>query len=162
MLVSGVLLGTLAGLAVGRTWRPLATLRIQWLPLLVAGLAARALAPLFLPAAFALYIAALAATAGVAMANLRIGGAVLVALGSSLNLVVVALNGGMPVDTAAVAIAGATMPGDALHVTLGAAARLAWLADVIPVGLFRSVYSLGDVCIAVGGFTVPFVLLIRR
>jgi hypothetical protein len=36
------------------------------------------------------------------------------------------------------------------------------LADVIPVPLARAVYSIGDFCIALGGFLVPFVLLIRR
>ena len=162
MLVSGILLGTLSGLAVRRTWRPLAALQIRWLPLLIAGLIARAVAPFVPPAAFALYVTALTATTGVALLNVRLVGALLVALGSALNLVVVVLNGGMPVDAAAVVVAGGTMPGDALHVMLGDAARLAWLADVIPVGLFRAVYSLGDICIAVGGFIVPFVLLVRR
>lgn len=162
MLVSGVILGTLGGLAVSRTWRPLAALRVRWLPLLIAGLVARAIAPFIPPAAFALYVAALAATTGAALANVRLGGVVLVAIGSTLNLVVVVLNGGMPVDAAAVALVGGTMPSDALHVALGDSARLAWLADVIPVGFFRAVYSLGDVCIAAGGFVVPFVLLVRR
>ena len=54
------------------------------------------------------------------------------------------------------------MPTDALHVPVTAATLLVGLADVIPVAIARAVYSVGDLCIALGGFIVPFVLLIRR
>jgi hypothetical protein len=85
-----------------------------------------------------------------------------VALGGVLNLAVVLLNHGMPVDPGALAAASASMPTDALHVTVTGATVLVSLADVIPVSLAHAVYSVGDVCIALGGFLVPFVLLIRR
>ena len=105
---------------------------------------------------------ALAGTAVAAAANYKLIGALFVAFGGSLNLAVVLLNRGMPVDVAALAVAGVQMPRDALHVVLDASMRLAPLADVIPVPLVRSVYSVGDVLIAVGGFLVPFAILARK
>jgi hypothetical protein len=162
MLASGALLGVIAGLAIGRSWRPLAAVEIRWLPLLIVGLLARAVAP-FVPAvALPLYLFALAGTAVSAAANLRLAGAFLVAFGGALNLAVVLLNLGMPVDVGALVAAGASMPTDALHVTVTDTTHLTALADVIPVSVARAVYSVGDLCIALGGFIVPFVLLIRR
>jgi hypothetical protein len=162
MLASGAILGVVAGLAIGRSWRPLAAVQIRWFPLLVAGLLARAGAPLVLTVAFPLYVFALAATAVSAAANVRLTGAALVAFGGALNLAVVLLNHGMPVDAGAVAAAAASMPTDALHVLVTATTLLRPLSDVIPVPVVHAVYSIGDVCIALGGFLVPFVLLIRR
>src|SRR5690348_1282254 len=115
MLASGAILGVVAGLAVGRSWRPLAAVEIRWVPLLIAGLLARAAAPFVPQFGFPLYVFALAATATSAAANLRLTGAALVAFGGALNLAVVLLNHGMPVDTGAVVAAAASMPTDALH-----------------------------------------------
>jgi hypothetical protein len=162
MLASGVILGVIAGLAVGRSWRPLAAVQIRWFPLLIAGLVARAIAPFAPPIAFPLYVFAIAGTALSAAANLRLSGAALVAFGGALNLAVVLVNHGMPVDAGAVAAAAATMPADALHVVVTDATALKALADVIPVSIAHAVYSVGDFGIALGGFLVPFVLLIRR
>jgi hypothetical protein len=162
MLASGALLGVVAGLAIGRSWRPLAVVQIRWFPLLIAALLARGIAPFAPGTAFPLYVFAIAGTAVSAAANLRLAGAFLVTFGGALNLAVVLLNHGMPVDAGAVAVAAASMPSDALHVTATNATFLVALADVIPVSIVHGVYSVGDLCIAVGGFLVPFVLLIRR
>jgi hypothetical protein len=162
MLASGVVAGILLGFAFARTWRPLLVVHIRWLPLLIAGVGARAIAPLVPSAALALYVFAIAATAIGAAANVRLAGAGLVALGGALNLAVVLLNHGMPVDPAAIVVAMASMPSDALHVVITESTQLGALADVIPVAPVRAVYSIGDFCIALGGFLVPFVLLIRR
>lgn len=162
MLVSGVVLGVIAGIAIRRTWRPLAAQSIRWLPVLVAALGARALAPFASGLGLPLYVLSLAGTAVAAAANTRLSGAALVAVGGALNLTVVLVNAGMPVDPTAIVAAGATMPGDALHVPLTADTILGPLADVVAVAPFRAVYSVGDFCIALGGFLVPFVLLIRR
>jgi len=162
MLASGAILGVVAGLALGRSWRPLAEVQIRWFPLLIAGLLARAAAPLVPTVAFPLYVFALAATAVNAAANVRLTGAALVAFGGGLNLAVVLVNHGMPVDAGAVAAAAASMPTDVLHVMRTNATLLTPLADIIPVSIAHAVYSIGDVWIALGGFLVPFVLLIRR
>jgi len=162
MLASGVVLGVVLGLAIGRTWRPLAAIEIRWLPLVVAGLVARTIAAFATPLAFPLYVFALAGTAAGATANIRLRGAVLIAIGGALNFAVVVLNQGMPVDSGALAAAAASMPTDALHVAVTNSTVLVGLSDVIPVSLAHAVYSVGDFFIAAGGFLVPFVLLIRR
>ena len=162
MLASGVLLGLIAGLAVGRSWRPLAAVQLRWLPLLIGSLVARAVASFAGPLGFPLYVLALGGTTASAAANVRLTGAALVAVGGALNLLVVVLNHGMPVDPGAVAAAAAVMPADGLHVVATDATLLRPLADVIPLGVAHAVYSIGDFVIALGGFVVPFVLLIRR
>jgi hypothetical protein len=87
----------------------------------------------------------------------------LIAAGALLNLVVVLVNGGMPVDPAAAALAGTALRGDdPLHHALDAATRLPFLADVIPLPPLRNVYSAGDVAIAAGGFWLPFRSLSRE
>jgi hypothetical protein len=162
MLVSGAVFGAVAGFAVGRSWRPLLTAQVRWLPFLIGSLVIRVLATFFGEAGYPVYVAALAGTTVVAAANYKLTGAAVIALGSCINTVVVLVNHGMPVDVGALAVVGAGMPHDALHVALDANTRLAFLADVIPVAIVRSVYSVGDICIAFGGFLVPFALLARR
>jgi hypothetical protein len=162
MLASGVILGVAAGFLIRRSWRPLASVELRWVPLLVVALLARTIAPLLGVLALPLYVFALGATAGAAAVNWRLAGAAAVAAGSALNLLVVLLNGGMPVDPAAAQAAGATMPFDGLHIVLDGEVRLALLSDVIPVALIKGVYSVGDVLIAVGAFLVPFVAFLRR
>ncbi len=114
------------------------------------------------PAAFPLYVSSIAGTAIVAGVNWRLPGVSLIAVGSVLNLLVVVGNGGMPVDSGALALAGANVPADALHTALTAQTMLPALADVVPVPLVRGVYSVGDLAIAVGGFLLPFRTLARR
>jgi hypothetical protein len=162
MLLSGVLAGLALGAAIGRDWRRLGALHILWLPVLAVALAARALAP-FVPAAgMPLYLLAIGLTGIVAAVNWRLPGAALIAVGSLLNLLVVAANGGMPVDTSSLEAAGGRSPQDSLHVPLAAATILGALADVIVIAPLRAAYSIGDVAIAVGGFLLPFVTLTRR
>ena len=162
MLASAVVLGIAAGLAVRRSWRPLLMAQIHWLPILIGSVILRAVASLAGDAGYPLYVAALAGTTAAATANYRLTGALLVAFGGGLNLIVVLLNRGMPVDPGVLASVGAQMPRDALHVVLDAGTRLGALADVIPVAVVRSVYSIGDVFIALGGFLAPLVLFARR
>jgi hypothetical protein len=162
MLASAVVFGLAAGLAIRRSWQPLLHANIRWLPLLIASLVARVVASFLGDAGYPLYLLALGGTTLAGVANFRLTGSILVAIGGCLNLLVVLLNHGMPVDPGALVVAGAQMPHDALHVVLGAHTLLAILADVIPVGVVRSVYSVGDVVIAIGGFLVPFAILSRR
>ena len=162
MLASSVVLGGLAGFALGGKWRNLRDLRIVWWPLAVAALALRVLA-VILALPVAVHAGAILLTAVIAARNWRLPGAVLVAGGSLLNAVVIVLNGGMPFDATAAASVGATpLPNDALHHPIGPVTILPWLADVFPLGVFRNVYSVGDFVIAAGGFCIPFFVLRRR
>lgn len=156
MLASAVAFGIAAGLLSGGRLARLAELRIAWWPLLAAGILLRLGAGLAGDAAPAVYVVAFGAIVAVALADHRLAGAPVIAAGATLNLVVVALNAGMPVSVDAVAAAGAAFPRDGLHTELVAGSRLALLADVIPVAAIRSVYSAGDVLLALGGGWLAF------
>jgi hypothetical protein len=76
-------------------------------------------------------------------------------LGWLLNVVPMALNGGMPVSSTALEAVGA---GDAVvdeghlwkHVPATAETKAAWLGDVVPVPLAGAVISAGDVALLMG------------
>ncbi|HEV8535809.1 MAG TPA: MFS transporter [Candidatus Limnocylindria bacterium] len=159
MLASGVAVGILAGIAFGGDWRRLSTFNLKLWPILVLALALRSIGTLVPTSPLILYLVSLLGVAVVATWNWRIAGALLIAGGTTLNLLVVLLNAGMPYDVAAVIEVGAQPPHDGLHVPLGPEARLGFLSDVIPVALLKSVLSLGDFLVALGGFLIPFMWL---
>ena len=79
---------------------------------------------------------------------------VLLAIGVGLNVAVVAANGGMPVDSGALARVGrrdvdVTRGFLYKHVPMTGDTRLSWLGDRIPVPIQRNVISVGDVLMAV-------------
>lgn len=162
MLASSVVLGTLAGLVMRGSWKNLRGVQVHWWPLAFVALAMRVVG-LIVPLPVAGYVAAIVLAAVIAARNFRLAGAPLIAAGCLLNALVIALNGGMPFDTAAAEAVGARpLLNDRLHIAIGPETRLTHLADVIPLGVFRNVYSAGDLLIAAGGFWVPFALLRRR
>jgi MFS family permease len=158
MLVSGVIAGIAAGVAFGGDWRRLATFSLRFWPLLVVAFTIRTLAGLF-PAPLGVYLVALVGIALVAALNWRLPGALLIAIGTAMNVVVVSLNTGMPYDAVTAVAVGAPLPTDSLHVLMGDQTQLRFLADIVPVGFARSVYSVGDFLIALGGFLIPFMWL---
>lgn len=159
MLVSGVVAGVIAGIAFGGDWRRLASFSLRLWPVLAVAAGLRIVGALIPVSPLELYLAGLVGVAVVALANWRIPGAALIAVGTALNLLVALLNGGMPYDPTVTLGVGAALPTDTLHVALGPATQLPFLADIIPVGIVRGVYSIGDVLIAVGGFLIPFILI---
>ena len=161
MLLSGVVAGLAFGIAIGRDWHRLERLQIRWIPVLVLALVARAIAPLA-PFPLALDLLGIALTTAFAAANRRLPGAPLVALGSLLNLIVIVMNGAMPVDVELLGAAGGRLREDAIHEPLTDGSVLPILADIIIVPFVRAAYSIGDVFIAIGGFLLPFVTLTRR
>lgn len=91
------------------------------------------------------------------IANIRVAGVPLVALGLVLNAAVVARNGDMPVSIAAASRAGVSTltvatGNDPRHSIAGRDSTWRWLGDVIPVPLPVSpeVVSVGDVLVAAG------------
>lgn len=93
----------------------------------------------------------------VIVANKDRKGMWLAGLGVTMNFVVIALNGGMPVLEGAAVVAsgfesGLSVIGGMKHVPLEEGTRLAFLADVIPFRVLGQgqVLSLGDVFLAVG------------
>ena len=160
MLLSGVIAGLAFGIAIGRDWHRLERLQIRWIPVLVLALVARAIAPLA-PFPLALDLLGIALTTAFAAANRRLPGAPLVALGSLLNLIVIVMNGAMPVDVELLGAAGGRLREDAIHEPLTDGSVLPILADIIIVPFVRAAYSIGDVFIAIGGFLLTFVTLTR-
>jgi len=95
----------------------------------------------------------------VALANWRLPGSSLIAIGTFMNVLVIAVNSGMPYDVPTVIGVSARIPDDGLHVVLESGTRLPLLADIIPVGIGHAVYSVGDFLLAFGGFLIPFMWL---
>ncbi|MTV26025.1 hypothetical protein FTX61_11480 [Nitriliruptoraceae bacterium ZYF776] len=84
--------------------------------------------------------------------NRQLPGVLLVAVGLALNAVVIAANGAMPVDPAAMRVLGVEHLDVPLgkHTLMTAETALPWLADVIPLPPLRSIISVGDVVLALG------------
>jgi hypothetical protein len=162
MLVSGLVAGFVFGLATGGNWRNLERFDLKLWPGLLAGAIARAVAPFLDGLAPGASIAGLLLVASVAVLNLVIPGAWLIALGSSLNAIVIIANGGMPVDPGLLAGSGKPPPSDGLHVILGPQTVLPFLADIWLVPLVNNIYSVGDLALAIGGFWMTFRLLRQR
>ncbi len=162
MLASGVVAGIIAGVAFGGDWRRLATFSLRLWPLLVAATALRLWTALFPLSDLAVYVLGFGGIGVVAAANWRLPGAALIAVGTFSNVLVVVANAGMPYWPEMAIAVGAPLPHDALHIPFAPNMRVPFLADIIPFGLVRSVYSVGDLLIAFGGFLVPFIWLQPR
>ena len=159
MLASGVVAGIAAGIAFGGDWRRLATFTLRWWPLLVLASVLR-LWTFFVPTTeLAIYVAGLMGVGIVSAVNWRVAGAGLIAIGTFSNVLVVLANSGMPYDTNIAASVGAGPSNDTLHVVLDQDTRIPFLSDIIPFGLGRAVFSIGDLLIAFGGFLIPFIWL---
>ncbi len=168
LLIAGAIVaGCLAGLAVGGSLRSLAEIRLRWWPLAVIGLAFQ-LAPV--PSlqgqadhwlGVGLLIASYVALLGFVVANARLPGFALISVGFALNVLVISLNGGMPVSRHALVEAYGPSYGTAvteLQASGGAKHHLARpddvlvpLTDVIALGSpVRLVMSVGDVLFFLG------------
>ena len=156
MLVSGVAAGIAAGVAFGGDWRRLGSLTLHYWPILALAVVLRVIGVLIPTSPPQLYLSALVFVAIVAALNWRLPGALLVAVGTFMNVAVVALNSGMPFDPASAADAGIPFPTDGLHVQMSSGTVLPFLGDIVPVAIAGGLYSIGDFLIAFGGFFIPF------
>lgn len=106
------------------------------------------------------YLGSMSCLLLVLLANLRLPGLWIIALGFFCNLVAIMLNGGhMPASPDAIALSGlpTLAPGEISNNSIGARldTRVYMLTDIfaIPHQLpFHNVFSIGDVLIAVGAF----------
>jgi hypothetical protein len=96
--------------------------------------------------------------------NWQLPGTALVAIGLLLNALVMAANGAMPVDPAAIRALG--LDGEVVplgkHTLLTDATRLPWLADIWALPLLRSIISVGDVVLAAGLVPITHALMSHR
>ncbi|HEV8633032.1 MAG TPA: DUF5317 family protein [Chloroflexota bacterium] len=163
-LALGVLVGLLAAVVVGASWRGLAETRWRLAPLCLLGLAIQLVlfskidglvAPL-VPFGPALHVISYLLVFASLLANWRIPGIPLLLLGGLLNFVAITANGGqMP---------RAVPPDPAVFhnvVGMDEDTRLAFLGDWIPAPGGR-IFSVGDVLIFAGGALTAYRLARAR
>ena len=169
MLLSSIVVGLVIGALAGGQLPRLGELRLKWIWLLGAALAVRILAGVMVATGTG---ADLAGTVGLPLTygliviwmyrNWSVPGLQVAAIGVTMNILAVLLNGGkMPVWEGALYAAGLTLDdlvGDPFHVLLTADTTAQFVAsggifgDVVPIPLpiVRDVVSVGDVLLWVG------------
>jgi hypothetical protein len=158
-ILYGLLVGLIGGFALGGRLERLAAVRFRLGPIALVALGIQL--ALFSPvadglsdeAARAIYVVSTALVGVVVLANLRLTGVPLIALGAALNLLAIAANGGkMPASPEALAAVGLGVGGNTNSVVVADPA-LAPLTDVfaMPAWLpLANVFSVGDALIGVG------------
>jgi hypothetical protein len=167
LIVGAVVVGVAVGLLMGGSVRELAEVQFRWWGLAILGLALQLVPVPSRPGqldhwlATGLLIASYVALLVFVAANLRYVGFWVVAAGFALNVLVISLNGGMPVGDHALRVAyGSGYPATLRELVAGGGAKhhlerpgdvLTPLADVIPVGKpVGNVFSFGDMLALAG------------
>ena len=170
-ILYAVPIGLALGFLLGGRPAGLATLQFRFGWVMVAGLLVQVV--LFSTAVSdvvgelgpAIYIVSTAVVIASVLANLRITGMALVALGAISNLVAIVLNGGyMPADAGAMAALGKTAPTTYSNSAIVADPVLKPLTDIFAMPTwvpFSNVFSIGDVLIT-AGVVVVIVAAMRR
>lgn len=173
-----VLIGVLSGVAGalrGGQIEGLTQGNLRLVPALLAGLVLQGMAVLAAGAGWRwglilpLSLLGMVALLAFAVANHRLPGVLLIGLGLACNLLVMGLNGGMPVTDATLERAGrpvaeggaAPERPDALHVRAGSGSRLLMLSDVLAMRPLRTVSSIGDIAQYAGLFLLVQGLMLK-
>ena len=153
-------IGVLAGLIVGLARHPAAKHayhpHVEQIGLLAIGAALNAMSVLLDgSAALVALVLSLAVLIAVAYANRHITGIAVVGVGLLVNLLSVAVNGGMPVRPSALVAAGAVSEGEPITVEdprhlESPEDPIPVLGDVLPVPLTGEVLSFGDLIVIIG------------
>jgi hypothetical protein len=163
ILLLGLVIGAVLGLAAGGRLAGLAHLRLRGDHVLVVVLLIQGVLPALSASGasrevlYWVWAATFPVMAGVCLLNFKVPGMPVAALGLALNAVVVLANHGMPVLPAAVVAAGGSVEmlrnPDFAHNAVSVATRLPFLADVLaipgPAGV-RGVASAGDLLLTCG------------
>ena len=159
-VIYAVVIGVAAGYLLGGRLETLGSMRLRWPWLAVAGLAFQvvlfsgAIDDRIGGAGPLLYVLSTAVVLTVVLANLRVPGLALVALGAGSNLIAILANGGyMPADPGALAQAGLEPEGGFSNSVVTDQPVLRPLTDIfaLPDAVpFANVFSVGDVLIAIG------------
>ena len=147
-----------AALAVrrGGSLANLASTTFEWIGVLVAALLLQITADLFAPddiSSTGLLVVTYLAVAAFVLRNRMLPGILIAFAGLVMNILVISLNGAMPVSRWAAEIAGVeSVPSEMgiKHEIAGPETDLGWLGDVIPIPATGSVISAGDVVLAAG------------
>ncbi len=161
LILITLLLAVAVGFAFNGRWSKAASLGVRWPLVALIGLAlqlvpvpGRVLPMVLLMVSFALLIAF-----AVANASRRVPGFVPILVGISLNLLVISVNGGMPVTRQALVASHQTgtltelvRDGGAKHHLAGPSDHLVFLGDAIAIGPVGQAISVGDVFVFAGVF----------
>jgi hypothetical protein len=170
-ILYGIAAGLVAGLALGGRIERLGDVSFRLVPVALVALVVQLI--LFSPladglptsASRAIYVVSTALVGIVVLANLRLTGMPLVALGAALNLAAILANGGaMPADPGALAALGMGVGGNTNSVVVDAPA-LQPLTDVFAMPRWMplaNVFSVGDVLIGLGVAIVLVAAMRRR
>jgi hypothetical protein len=167
LVVGAIAAGILIGILLGGSLRNLAEIKLRWWPLAPLGLVLQLVPVPTIEGrldhwlAVGLLAASYAVLLVFVLVNIRLPGFPVVAAGFALNLLVISLNGGMPVSDSALRSAYGSgyaamrrdlvEHGGAKHHLAGPDVVLRPLTDVIPVGKpVRLVLSVGDLLFYVG------------
>jgi hypothetical protein len=168
VVLAGVIAGGVRGRLDGLTQADVIRLPALLVGLALQGAAALATALGWVSAAVpAVTLLGLVALLVFVAANRHLPGMLLIGLGVLCNLVVIGLNGGMPVTDGAWARAGNVVAGpvperpDAKHVRVQDSTRLSLLADRFAVRPFRTVVSVGDIVQYAGVFLLVYGLMVN-
>lgn len=172
-ILYAIVIGIAAGLLLGGRLDGLERLRLRWIPLALVGLGTQVV--LFLgPVSVAterlpglgqaIYVGSTALVVAFVVANIRVPGLALVALGAGMNLAAIIANGGvMPTTQAALAAAGLSSSTGYSNSLVVANPALAPLTDIfaLPAGVpLANVFSIGDLLIGLG-VAITIALAIR-
>jgi hypothetical protein len=148
-----------AAVARGGTLESLAATPLRWLSLLFVGLGLQIGATLWSPAwltrpwALLVVVTSNLAILVFIARNRLLPGMLLADVGVALNLLVIVVNGAMPVSAGAARVAGVeTAPSSIAlkHERMSEDTALPWLGDVIPLPALGEVLSAGDLLLASG------------
>lgn len=152
--------GIVLGVALGGRLQNLGDATFTLWPLLLAGLVVQASAGFVgenSTIANALVLASYVLLLAFALANVRLIGMGVIAIGIVLNFVPIAANAGMPVRTSAIVAAGIAEEDEIERIDFGNKRhlerpddRFTILGDIIPVPIAEEVLSFGDLVMSVG------------
>jgi Family of unknown function (DUF5317) len=159
IVVALSVVAALAALSRGGSLEALSTTKLRWAWLLIIGLVVQSALALWAPswidgpvALLVLVLGNLAIVLFIA-GNRMLPGMLLADIGVGLNLLVIVLNGAMPVSASAARVAGIEEVARAAgisHEVMNDETVLPWFGDVIPVPYAGEVWSVGDIFLATG------------
>jgi hypothetical protein len=164
VIITLLVAAIVAGVAVlrGGSLERLSETEFRWPLLVAAGLGLQVGVELWSPGwlndelGLAVLLASNAFVAAFLFANWKLPGIAIAAVGMTLNVIVIAANGAMPVSQRALERAGwdgsdaSATDFDNKHELLDDSTKVPWLADVIPLPYLRTIISLGDVVLVIG------------
>jgi hypothetical protein len=168
-IAAAIVVGVVVGMLRGGRFSNLGDAVFRMWPLLVLGVVVQGAAAFTGDGAVPMIVLSYALLLTFCAANLHHAGMGVVLVGIGLNLLVIGVNGGMPVRQDAIVAAGIVERGEVELLDFGTKRhleteddRLVLLGDIVPVPVVGEVLSFGDLAMSVGVAAVLVNLLRRR